>query len=174
MGFRRGIPDWASSATVRPSSRGGAPRVARCVYGAARGPVTTAVFKTVCGAVILSWVGSTPMSLRQISLATPRGAFAAPARLQPYAARLRDGSEPCAGAGHRERYPRAGESSPLTAAGVANDDGAGVSRPRRRLLHVSRARFEAPRPRSYLTVSFLATLAAETLPAASLACAVTL
>jgi hypothetical protein len=33
--------------------------------GAARGPVTTAVFKTVCGAVILSWVGSTPMSLRQ-------------------------------------------------------------------------------------------------------------
>jgi hypothetical protein len=27
--------------------------------------VTTAVFKTVCGAVILSWVGSTPMSLRQ-------------------------------------------------------------------------------------------------------------
>ncbi len=28
--------------------------------------MTTAVFKTVCGAVILSWVGSTPMSLRHL------------------------------------------------------------------------------------------------------------
>ena len=35
--------------------------------GAAPGPVTGAVFKTVCGAVLPSWVGSTPMSLRQRS-----------------------------------------------------------------------------------------------------------
>jgi quinol monooxygenase YgiN len=34
--------------------------------------VTGAVFKTVCAAVILSWVGSTPMSLRQ-SLERHRG-----------------------------------------------------------------------------------------------------
>lgn len=32
--------------------------------GAAPGPVTGAVFKTVCGAVFPSWVGPTPMSLR--------------------------------------------------------------------------------------------------------------
>ena len=36
--------------------------------GAARGPVTAAVFKTVCGAMISSWVGSTPMSLRHLAL----------------------------------------------------------------------------------------------------------
>lgn len=36
--------------------------------GAARGPVTTAVFKTVCGAMLSSWVGSTPMSLRHFVL----------------------------------------------------------------------------------------------------------
>ena len=36
--------------------------------GAARGPVTAAVFKTVCGAMLSSWVGSTPMSLRHCLL----------------------------------------------------------------------------------------------------------
>ena len=43
------------------------PLVAR---GAASGPVTGAVFKTVCGAVIPSWVGSTPMSLRHVFAGT--------------------------------------------------------------------------------------------------------
>jgi len=36
--------------------------------GAAPGPVTGAVFKTVCGAMLSSWVGSTPMPLRQCVL----------------------------------------------------------------------------------------------------------
>jgi hypothetical protein len=34
--------------------------------GAASGPVIGAVFKTVCGAVLPSWLGSTPMPLRQL------------------------------------------------------------------------------------------------------------
>jgi hypothetical protein len=40
------------------------PRVKMDASGAAPGPVTGAVFKTVCGAMLSSWVGSTPMPLR--------------------------------------------------------------------------------------------------------------
>ena len=52
---------WSSRAPSRgPRCRG------RCYWrGAASGPVTGAVFKTVCGAVLPSWVGSTPMPFRQ-------------------------------------------------------------------------------------------------------------